>query len=330
MTKWPRWVSWGKAIQILRDAPDSENPQKAAQLYSKIRELAPASPVAFQLASLFDVQTGEFLVRPSGIQMPPSGNESSLQDSAASVAAEHPLPEVMPWEVIDELPSASDSRSSSTTPPVDSPDLSIPHETAHDGFALESQEFQAPPIAPVQDDGLSVLPPTSETSLEGFRLSQLLDELPPNNAATLAPSERNVDEQTREGAPERPPELETGLANGVSSPMPWEQVADASIQISQPEAPPVSDPHVALESILASLREQEGLAAPPVAEESPTSTIQMTEPEPSILRNRWNLPVLAHPRHCPLRCPGSSSRMRPCKFPKQSFPNKRRCRFQSP
>ena len=278
----------GKAIEILRDDPDSENPQKAAQLYSKIRELAPASPVAFQLAPLFDVQTGEFLVRPSGIQMPPSGNEASLQDSAASVAAEHPLPEVMPWEVIDEFPSASGSRSSSTTPsPVDSPDLSIPHETADDGFALESQELQAPPIAPVQDDGLSVLSPTtetSETSSEGFRLSQLLDELPPNNAATLAPSERNVDEQTSEVAPERPPELETGLANGVSSPMPWEQVADASIQISEPEAPPVSDPHLALESILASLREQEGLAAPPVAEESPTSTIQITEPEPSILR----------------------------------------------
>ena len=191
----------GKAIEILRDDPDSENPQKAAQLYSKIRELAPASPVAFQLASLFDVQTGEFLVRPSGIQMPPSGNEASLQDSAASVAAEHPLPEVMPWEVIDELPSASDSRSSSTTPsPVDSPDLSIPHETADDGF-VESQEFQAPPIAPVQDDGLSVLPPTteaSETSSGGFHLSQLLDQLPANNAATLVPSEPNVDEQTAE------------------------------------------------------------------------------------------------------------------------------------
>ncbi len=274
----------GKAIEILRDDPDSENPQKAAQFYSKIRELAPASPVAFQLAPLFDVQTGEFLVRPSGIQTPPSGNEASLQDSAASAAAEHPLPEVMPWEVIDELPSASDSRSSSTMPsPVDCPDLSIPHETPDDGSAVENQEFQAPPIASVHDDGLSVLSPTTETLSEGFRLSQLLDELPPTNAAILAPGEPNVDEQTSEVAPERPPELETGLANGISSPMPWEQVADASIQISEPEASPVSDPHLALESILASLREQDGLAAPPVAEESPTSTIQMTEPEPTIL-----------------------------------------------
>jgi hypothetical protein len=274
----------GKAIEILRDDPDSENPQKAAQFYSKIRELAPASPVAFQLAPLFDVQTGEFLVRPSGIQTPPSGNEAGLQDSAAIVAAEHPLPEVMPWEVIDELPSASNSQSSSTTPsPVDSPDLSIPHETPDDGSAVENQEFQAPSIASVHDDGLSVLSPTTETSSEGLRLSQLLDELPPTNAATLTPGEPNVDEQTSEVSPERPPGLETGLANGISSPMPWEQVADASIQISEAEAPPVSDPHLALESILASLREQDGLAPPPVAEESPTSTIQMTETEPAIL-----------------------------------------------
>jgi len=52
----------GKAIDILIESPDSENSKKPSQLYAKVRELAPASSVAFQFASLFDIQTGELLV----------------------------------------------------------------------------------------------------------------------------------------------------------------------------------------------------------------------------------------------------------------------------
>src|SRR5262249_31068027 len=60
--------------------------------------------------------------------------------------------------------------------------------------------------------------------------------------------------------------------------MPWEQMADASIQIAQPEAPP-SDPHLALESILASFREQDLLAAPAVTiEDAQAPPIEMAAP----------------------------------------------------
>ena len=75
-------VELGKAIEILRDDPDADNPQKAAQLYSKIRELAPASSVAFQLASLFDVQTGELLVAPSTPSAPTLGGFHSASTDA--------------------------------------------------------------------------------------------------------------------------------------------------------------------------------------------------------------------------------------------------------
>lgn len=51
----------GKAIDLLIEDPDSENPKKPSQLYAKVRELVPASSVAFRFASLFDVQTGELL-----------------------------------------------------------------------------------------------------------------------------------------------------------------------------------------------------------------------------------------------------------------------------
>ena len=111
-------VELGKAIEILRDDPDPDNPQKAAQLYSKIRELAPASPVAFQLASLFDVQTGELLIPPTTPSTPPSEDSTPSADAVMSPAdgpaqaVEHPLPEVMPWEVTDESAAASRSKKS--------------------------------------------------------------------------------------------------------------------------------------------------------------------------------------------------------------------------
>src|SRR5690242_15388103 len=105
-------VELGKAINILRDDPDPDNPQKAAQLYSKIREVAPASSVAFQLAQLFDVQTGELLAPPVPSATPSEDPQASpesalLPDSGpAQTVVEHPLPDVMPWEMSDE-PSAA-------------------------------------------------------------------------------------------------------------------------------------------------------------------------------------------------------------------------------
>jgi len=52
-------TEYGKAIDILVEDPDPDHPQLAAQLYAKVRTLAPASPVAFRLASFFDAQSGE-------------------------------------------------------------------------------------------------------------------------------------------------------------------------------------------------------------------------------------------------------------------------------
>ncbi len=59
-------AEYGKAIDILIEDPDPDNPHYASDLYAKIRELAPASPVAFRLASFFDAQTGELLTGQSG------------------------------------------------------------------------------------------------------------------------------------------------------------------------------------------------------------------------------------------------------------------------
>ena len=56
-------AEYGKAIEILIEDPDPDNPDHASQLYAKIRELDSANPVAFRLASCFDAQTGELVAR---------------------------------------------------------------------------------------------------------------------------------------------------------------------------------------------------------------------------------------------------------------------------
>ncbi len=235
----------GKAIEILREDPDAENPKKAAQLYSKIRELAPASPVAFQLAPLFDVQTGEFLVRPSASPVPTDDEPNSGPQPAA--VAEAPLPEVMPWDVIDESPPVADLQASTAGSSHESSERA-PGE-AEATAVLEPPDVEKPFVVQIQsdesyhevlaaEDALGIAVPQEETSSDGMASS---------TAATSEASD----------------------PLSLSSPMPWEQVADASVQIVEREALRDPDPYSSLESILASLRAEETSGAS-------TTTIDLT------------------------------------------------------
>src|SRR5262249_24990698 len=179
-----------------------------------------------------------------------------------------PLPEVMPWEVIDESPT-SDPQPSSTIPTAGlSPDLSA--DQIEDPLSMGEYE----------QDNRSSDSLFSATDAPSDESTLSHDELAPIGAAsTLDAGEPELQELAQGQAPENRPEVETGAGAGLPSPMPWEQVADASIQIAQPEAPVPSDPHLALESILASFREQDLLAAPPVTnEESQAPPIEMAVP----------------------------------------------------
>ncbi|HSF65815.1 MAG TPA: hypothetical protein VLA67_00125, partial [Nitrospiraceae bacterium] len=163
----------GKAIEILRDDPDAENPQKAAHLYSKIRELAPASSVALQLAPLFDVQTGEFIVRPHDPSIFPPHDPATSHDSMmapeASLAldgVEQPVSDVMPWELPDEPETLAE-------PEVEpEPVMALESEAACEPETMreaEAEEFtqihdaeaaELPPPPPSED-----LPPAPEMEM---------------------------------------------------------------------------------------------------------------------------------------------------------------------
>lgn len=112
-------AEYAKAVDILIEDPDPENPQRASQLYAKIRDLAPASPVAFRLASFFDAQTGELLVRQPIEDSEPIATPTLDPTAATSDGQGHfePVNEPMPWE----LPNPHEVTNLSSSPPLSSP-----------------------------------------------------------------------------------------------------------------------------------------------------------------------------------------------------------------
>jgi hypothetical protein len=69
-------AEYAKAIDILIEDSDPEDPRHAARLYQQIRSLAPASPPAIRLNRYFDPQTGELIARPGDV----STHDSSPSD----------------------------------------------------------------------------------------------------------------------------------------------------------------------------------------------------------------------------------------------------------
>lgn len=246
----------GKAIEILRDDPDAENPQRAAQLYAKIRELAPGSPVAIQLASLFDVQTGEFLIRPQTVEHPESLHDATTmaQDDSTSIKAETSLSEVMPWEESEESSPDAQEDPSSGAAPIEQAEFRIAEELPTQNAVREDE-----PAADVQE--FSILSP----ALTSQGLDQTDSKVEP---AYLK------EEAADQDPPQDHSESATGTGDSLPSPMPWEQVSDASVQI--PESELQSSP--SLQPILSS---SENVELPPVAPFSPMPALeQATGPAP--------------------------------------------------
>jgi hypothetical protein len=155
-------AEYGKAIDILIEDPDPDNPDHASQLYAKIRELAPASPVAFRLASLFDTQTGELLARPSGDSGQPTVVPAPDRPEGRQGVSESPEPTagVMPWEIQDSQAAVQDSLKVADV--VDSPRSLIPptitDPPAHQGSTLDGEAVPSDPPLRIYEQ------PTSDTS----------------------------------------------------------------------------------------------------------------------------------------------------------------------
>jgi hypothetical protein len=287
----------GKAIDILIEGPDSENPKKPSQLYAKVRELAPASSVAFQFASLFDIQTGELLV-PHPLA-PAAGTSleidaSQPQDKILPPTEESRASDVMPWEQFDGAPSSHETSPPTSSNPVieslDVPDVLI--DPAPVG--LVSQELEVQPsesTGPIQEanrldqDMLSSIlakPPFPSSGHRDDGMGDPIVERSPFVGERLTPS----------SSEERTAEVERGITSsvespGLSSPMPWEQIENSTIRIEEaaPSTAPLAQsdgtPLLGSESVLAlSATTQPESVSGHLA--SPAPAPDLTEPSESI------------------------------------------------
>ena len=280
----------GKAIDILIEDPDSDNPKKPSQLYTKVRALAPASPVAIKFASLFDIQTGELLAPhpPAPAEAAPVEADASLhlQSETLSISEEsQAISNVMPWERLNGAPPNEEAPPSISSSPIieslDSLDVVINPRMA----GLVTQELEIPlseSTGPIQEDnrldqemGPSILTVPS-LSMNGHRDDEVkhpIVEASPSVEERLSPSP--PENYTGDGA--RVVVSSVG-SPGLSFPMPWEQVENATIKIEETIPPP------------APLAQSE--EAPPSGGESVFASSAITQPEPVLEQLPSPTPVL--------------------------------------
>ena len=257
----------GKAIEILLEDPDSENPGKPSQLYTKVRELAPASSVACQFASLFDIQTGELLAPRPPTSAPAKSLEVDVsQPKDTSPTAEEPRAvDVMPWEQLDGLPVSHEILPSIPSncdieSLLDAPDTLI--ATAPTGLApQETVASPSEPPAPIHEANR----PNQDT------VPSTLSEPPlPSNGDGHLPStlEKHAVEDGRGN-------VVSANSMGLSSPMPWEQIENSTIKIEEPA--PVTAPLVQSEGV--ALTPQPDIVSDLLSDRAPAP--DLTEPSES-------------------------------------------------
>ena len=285
----------GKAINILIEGPDSENPKKPSQLYAKVRELAPASAVACQFASLFDIQTGELLLphplAPAAVTSL-EDDTSQPQDIILTTTKESRASDVMPWEQFDGTPPNHEAPPPTLSNPVieslDVPGVLI--DPAPVGLA--PQELEVPP----------------SESTGRIEEANLLDHemLPSILAEPSLPSNGDRDDGMGDPIVERssfvdegrsPSSSEECIADdgraitpsvgspGLSSPMPWEQIENTTIRIE--EAAPLPAPVAQSEGVSQTEFVSDQLSSPAPAPDltEPSESIFAAEPStiPAVL-----------------------------------------------
>jgi hypothetical protein len=245
-------AEYGKAIDILVEDPDPDNPEHPSQLYAKIRELAPASPVAIRLSSLFDAQTGTLLARPIPVV---SEVESAGGGQASSEA-------LLSDGVPPSLPGDQDQGEHSAAMPAESAvSTAGPSEYPGPSVALPDQAVMVPPdLFPAAPLAETDSPQASQVLDRGESLTQssdaVRDESPARSVLqstnetesplteTTAPLEvtdlstpgsSGVLTEPEVEVPEAGAKLESGSVDaGISAPMPWEEVQDSNIEIPAP------------------------------------------------------------------------------------------------
>lgn len=228
-------AEYGKAVEVLLEDPDPDNPNRASDLFAKIRELAPASPVAFRFAAMFDATTGLLIqqaVPPAADSITPSAEPAVSGDLPADLPSEPgSAPEVHSANLevtpAEQPPSVAIEQSLEVAEPV-LPDTAAPVETA----TAEGKKPQTEP--PALADSISIP--------EGHLQTVFADSSESASAPSLSAALESTSEAIRSVEPVAPAQpvmpVEAGMpaeaVAPVESAMPIEAAAQpASVQLSE-------------------------------------------------------------------------------------------------
>ncbi len=197
-------IEYGKAVDILIEDPDPEHPDRASQLYEKIKELAPGSPVDVRLAGCVDPKTGKLTVRPPAEVAPyaPSMGEDGTAPGVSESIAESTL-----WGRTENFPLEQ--------APADSTNLQVAPEDVSAGLPREEQGFGDAPVphdpsmnghGSIDFDPGSVSSQSEDPTLLAAEPVQALDNQPLETQQEAA-------------------------SQSVPAPMPWEEVQETTVRI---------------------------------------------------------------------------------------------------
>jgi hypothetical protein len=269
-------AEYGKAIEVLAEDPDSDHPDRATELFERIRSLAPTSPETMRLASFFDPGTGKIrtsasVARPVSepgdglpvLEAPPSAISDLGEASSVSVAqapqVEEPPLEAVPTAALppsDEVLPVSDA-----VPP--SPESIEYQEADVSGSSAVTEELGAPNL----HDTIIAISPVREIPAEGDdRPLKLTEETAPLTASSISSETEGTGagepgdgaatgsvEMQKEASPVvgEPMavsdlslrEVTQPIAEAPSAPrpMPWDQVQDTTLAIPLPSVEPAEE-----------------------------------------------------------------------------------------
>ncbi|MGH7207230.1 MAG: tetratricopeptide repeat protein, partial [Nitrospiraceae bacterium] len=217
-------VEYGKAIEILVEDPDPDQPNRAADLFGKVKELAPTSPVASRFGPMFGVATTFTSVTA----------ETTAEVNAPPTPAGETEPAVEPTESVsteaEEISAPAEPESSVERDPL-LPSLHMAPEVELPLPEPEPAELHAEPAAASVLGTVEALPPLPPEVLAELGLPEL--SITPESEAEWQ-AEPAVAE-TKEVDPILP-SVELAPAVEVEAPLP------EPVSVTEPEPSATSTP----------------------------------------------------------------------------------------
>jgi hypothetical protein len=251
-------TEYGIAIEVLSEDPDPDHPTRATELFAKIRSLAPGSPVAFRLATLFDATSGEMLRSVDHASEHVRTDPPDPNVSTSDVNKDPAAMALMPWEQPEETSLPTEHVQVEHLPEVILPIDVGAHAQA---FSLTTKDQESLPLAgpSVQKSHTEATFTPLEQMDSSIACAPVEEGKPPVSASVCADAHLMQQEPIHgEGQnlsiAEGPvvvhePVLQevTGpITEGPATPlpMPWDQIQEATLNIPQAAMQPAQDESV--------------------------------------------------------------------------------------